>query len=88
MTPEYLERLVRVESRLTLQDLHNDRIEKVQRDTASRVEDVNSKLDDILLGLERNKGFIGGVLFVTSAIWLFLKAGLPYIMKLLGKEYN
>lgn len=69
-----------------MQDLHNNRIEKVQHDTATIVKDIDSKVNGIIVGLERNKGFIGGILFIVSAVWVFLKAGLPYIFKILGKE--
>lgn len=64
----------------------NEHREKVQQKTADQIEDVSDKMDSLLYQLERYKGFFGGCIFVFGAIWAFLKMGVPYLMKFLGKE--
>lgn len=78
-TISILERITKIETKLTHME-----IQEVSR----KVGDLNreAKLDKVLEELGRYKGFIGGVMFVFSAIWAFLKLGLPFILKALGKE--
>jgi len=44
------------------------------------------KIDALIDEMGKYKGFIGGVLFVGSCVWAFLKLGVPVILKLIGKN--
>lgn len=46
----------------------------------------DKKIDALIAELGKYKGFVGGIVFVTSCLWAFLKLGVPYVLKLLGKN--
>lgn len=74
-----VERIVRLEEKI----VHLSAQETVRM---GQEKERDEKLDKLILELGKYKGFIGGVLFVVSCIVAFLKLGLPYISKLLGKS--
>lgn len=53
---------------------------------AERIARMEQRLDHIDHEIGKYKGFIGGVLFVVSCLWAFVKMGIPYILKLTGKQ--
>lgn len=53
---------------------------------AERIARMEQRLDHIDLAISKYKGFIGGVLFIVSCLWAFVKMGIPYILKLTGKQ--
>ena len=80
MSPVSLgERVARVEQQLiSLAEQDAKRLaQKEKRD---------KKIDALIAELGKYKGFIGGVLFVISCLWAFLKLGIPYVLKLMGKN--
>lgn len=83
---DILERVYKIEVELRHRAEEDKRREELQRQTAQSVDAVDEKLTKVLLELERNKGFIGGILFVATAVWVFVKTALPYTLKLFGKE--
>lgn len=46
----------------------------------------DKKIDTLIAELGKYKGFIGGILFVISCLWAFVKLGIPYVLKLMGKN--
>ena len=46
----------------------------------------DKKIDALIAELGKYKGFVGGIVFVISCLWAFLKLGVPYVLKLLGKN--
>lgn len=60
--------------------------ETAHAETSEKIDDVNKKMDTLLLQLEKYKGFLGGCLFVLSSLWVFIKMVIPYLLKSLGKE--
>ena len=74
-----VERIVRLEEKI----VHLSAQETVRM---VQENERDAKIDKLILELGKYKGFVGGVLFVVSCIVAFLKLGLPYITKLLGKS--
>lgn len=65
-----------------------EKIEQLTRQDAERLiqeKSRDAKIDRLILELGKYKGFVGGILFVISCLWAFVKLGLPFIMKLTGK---
>ena len=80
MSPVSLgERVARVEQQL---------ISLAEQDAKrlAQEEKRDKKIDALIAELGKYKGFIGGVLFVISCLWAFLKLGIPYVLKLMGKN--
>lgn len=67
-----------LEERLATLESEVQHIEK----EVTKIDDVNSKLDAMLLEHSRYKGFLGGIVFVATCIMAFFK-GLPLISTLL-----
>ena len=57
-----------------------------QENRKERDELLEDKMDSLLTEFGKAKGFIGGVVFVVGCIFAFIKMGIPYILKLLGKD--
>ena len=73
------ERVARVEQQLiTLAEQDAKRIALEDR--------RDKKIDALIAELGKYKGFVGGIVFVISCLWAFLKLGVPYVLKLLGKN--
>lgn len=79
------ERIAVMETELSHIMEQNRKREEVQVQTAKSIESLDAKMDGILRMMERYKGFIGGIMFVGSAIFAFLKMGIPWLMKLKGE---
>ena len=75
-----LERVVKMEAELRYLTQTQENRDALHKETADTVDEVDAKLTKVLLELERNKGFVGGIVFITGAIWLFIKSGLPYLL--------
>lgn len=73
------ERVARMEEKLA--NVLSNQSERKDRDEA-----LEEKMDFLLKEFGKAKGFIGGVLFVVGCIVAFIKMGIPYILKLLGKD--
>lgn len=66
-----------------------EKIEFLTTQEASRLKQEEArdiKIDKLIQELGKYKGFVGGILFVLSCLWAFVKLGLPYLMKLSGKN--
>ena len=73
------ERVARVEQQLiTLAEQDAKRIALEDR--------RDKKIDALIAELGKYKGFVGGIVFVISCLWAFLKLGVLYVLKLLGKN--
>lgn len=73
-----VERVARMEQQI-LQLSEQEKRRLVQEEARDR------KIDTLIVEMGKYKSFIGGVLFICSCLWAFLKLGVPFIMKLLGK---
>lgn len=73
------ERIARMEQRL-------DHIDLAEAKHLYYQQEMSSKIDDLTLEIGKYKGFIGGVLVIVSCLWAFVKMGIPYILKLTGKQ--
>ena len=73
------ERIARMEQRL-------DHIDLAEAKHLYYQQEMSDKLDDLTHEIGKYKGFIGGVFFVVSCLWAFVKMGIPYILKLAGKQ--
>lgn len=73
------ERIVRLEQKIEF--LTSQESARIKQEEARDV-----KIDRIIQELGKYKGFVGGVLFIVSCLWAFMKLGLPYLMKLTGKN--
>ena len=73
------ERIARMEQRL-------DHIDLAEAKHLYYQQEMSSKIDDLTLEIDKYKGFIGGVLFIVSCLWAFVTMGIPYILKLTGKQ--
>jgi hypothetical protein len=55
------------------------------RDDDTRLQELEDKVDALTTELARYKGFIGGVLFVVTALWAFVELVFPYFVTLLKR---
>jgi chromosome segregation ATPase len=72
------------DERIAVLEANLNQIMQEQHEEKERLEEVQKCLDSIKMELTRYKGFIGGVMFLLSAVFTFIKA-LPLINSLFNK---
>ena len=71
-----------MEAHIEKLDLELTRLRTKMEEHQEAVRDIDSKLDSILNEMSRYKGFLGGIVFVCSCLWAFVKmVGLAWLKK-------
>jgi len=71
-----------MEAHIEKLDLELIRLRTKMEEHQETVRDIDSKLDSILNEMSRYKGFLGGIVFVCSCLWAFVKmVGLDWLKK-------